>query len=241
MSLSNVIKDGQDIAYSISAFDPDSIDSSPEEQTPDGPKGGKIKLPGGPSPRPRMGSAPATDESPDERLARLEREAYEKGFEQGRKDGLALEQKQIEEQKIQMETLFSEFQGLKSVIFRDTEEDFITLCKLISRRIVREEVRTDPAVIKRTVRAALDYVADRTHLKICINPEDMEEVRRILPELASLSEGGTFQVVEDDAIEKGGCTMETGFGKINATVSDQCSTVEKVIDTAFNTVKQSKA
>ena len=36
-------------------------------------------------------------EDPKEKRARLEKEAYEKGFEQGRKDGLALEKRQMEE------------------------------------------------------------------------------------------------------------------------------------------------
>lgn len=236
MSLSNIIKSGQEIAYSITAFDPDTIDPSPEEHYPTGSRVGKIKLPGGPSPRPKVGGA-SSDETQEEQLARLEREAYEKGFEQGRRDGLALEQKQLEEQRLQMEALFSELQNLKSVIYKNSEEDLVSLCKLIARRIVREEIRTDPSVIQRTVRAALDFVADKTHLKISIHPEDMDEVRQILPELVSLTEGGTFQVVEDETLEKGGCTMETGFGKINATVSEQCESVEKVIDKAFHGTK----
>jgi flagellar biosynthesis/type III secretory pathway protein FliH len=48
-----------------------------------------------------------------------------------------------------------------------------------------------------------------------------------------MTEGGTLQVTEDEGVERGGCVLETGFGTIKATVSDQLSIIDKVIDRAF--------
>lgn len=233
MSLSRLIKGGDAVGYQISDFDLQGVrgGGDPPPREPGG--RGPVKLPGGPSPGLGLSRPEKLEESSEERLARLEREAYEKGFEQGRKDGLDLERKHLEEQRQEAERIFAGLRELKAVIARDTEEDLLSLCKLISRRIVREEVKTDPEVILRALRAALDFVVDKTCLKISVNPQDMEKIRHILPELASSTEGETFQVVEDRALARGGCLIETGFGRINATVEDQCAVVEKVIDEAF--------
>jgi flagellar biosynthesis/type III secretory pathway protein FliH len=246
MSWSNVIKPGENVTpYCIRPFDPDSLDPPPARTAPTPPKPGAVRLPGGSTPVSRAQNSPPGEdpekESPEEKLARLEREAYEKGFDQGRKDGLALEQKQIQEQRQQVEALFSELRGLKSSLFREAEQDCVTLSSLIARRILRAEIRTDPAVIQRTVREAFDFVADRSRLRISIHPEDMEEMHRILPELAAMTEEEAFQVVEDETLERGGCLLETGFGTINATVSDQCVVIEKALDEAFHSRNREEA
>ncbi len=132
-----------------------------------------------------------------------------------------------------MEALFSELRSLKSSLFREAEQEAVTLSSRIARRIVREEIRTDPALIRRTVRAAFELVADQSRLAVSVHPEDMEEIRRILPELASMTEGGGFQVKEDEAVDRGGCVLETGFGTIRATVSEQLSAIDKAIEQAF--------
>jgi len=233
MSWSNVIKKEEGLQFNIRSYDPDTVGQEDDDASLFRPETGALVLPGGPLPRPGNGNGREETESPEERLDRLEREAYEKGFEQGRKDGLELENKQIEEQRQQMEALFSELRSLKSSLLREAEQEAVTLSSRIARRIVREEIRTDPALIRRTVRAAFELVADRSRLAVSVHPEDMEEIRRILPELASMTEGGRFQVKEDEAVDRGGCVLETGFGTIRATVSEQLSLIDKAIEQAF--------
>lgn len=243
MSWSNVIKPGEEVTtYCIRPFDPDSLDAPSEKSEPAETKPGTVRLPGGSSPVSHGRTSPDREEDEEEsledRLARLEREAYEKGFDQGRKDGLALEQKQLQDQKKQVEALFSELKGLKGMLFREAEQDCVTLSSLIARRVLRAEIQSEPAVIQRAARAALDLVADRSRLRISVHPEDMEEMRRILPELAAWAEEDAFQVVEDETLERGGCLLETGFGTINATVSEQCNVIEKALDEVFRSTNR---
>lgn len=236
MSLSNVIKNSDNSQFNIRTFDPEVISPGHDDTIPPstGPKG-SLRLPGGPPAGESKGPYPHEEaETPQDKAARLEREAYEKGFEQGRKDGIALEKKQLDEQRQQMETLFSEIRGLKATLLKEAEHDMITLCTLIAKRIVREEIRTDPTVIHRTIRAALDHVADGSRISISVHPEDMEEIRGILPELSSLSDGGQFQVVEDETLDRGGCILETGLGRINASIREQSASIESLIERVFN-------
>jgi flagellar assembly protein FliH len=167
------------------------------------------------------------------RLARLEKEAYEKGFEQGQKDGLALEKSKVTEFGKQLENLFTGLRDLKPRIFSESEGEILKLVVMIARKIVHEEIKMDNKVIVNTIRSALSFLVDKRRLKIVINPDDMEEVRKILPDLSRLTKGGHFQLTEDHSIEKGGCILETGFGRINATIADQLSMLEEEIEKRF--------
>jgi flagellar assembly protein FliH len=176
----------------------------------------------------------AREEMTKERLERLEREAYEKGFEQGQRDGIALEKRQMEEKAKEMETLFLGLQNLKSKVLFETEAQVLKLSMMIARKIIREEVKTDRGIIERTITSALKFIVDRSRLQVRLNPEDLEEVRKLLPELACLSKGGPFELVEDRSIEAGGCVLETGFGIINATIEDQLDELGQEIEKTFH-------
>ncbi len=183
---------------------------------------------------PNRGQTPNEEtEDPETRLARLEREAYEKGFAQGQKDGLALEERQIQEKGKQLDALFAEFNGLRVQIHTEAEKDLLKLSFLIAKRIIGQEIATNPQIIGQSIRSAMKFLVDKHHIRILINPEDMEEVRKILPEIARLARGGKFQVVEDRAVDRGGCLLETGFGRVNATLDDQLEMLEKEIDEEF--------
>ena len=70
-------------------------------------------------------------------------------------------------------------------------------------------------------------------MRIIINPDDMEEVKKMLPDLSRLTKGGKFQLTEDSSVGKGGCMLETGFGRVNATIEDQLDEIIKVIDKEY--------
>ena len=176
-------------------------------------------------------------ESTQDRLARLEREAYEKGFEQGRKDGLDLEKRQIDEKGKQFEALFQELSHLKNRLVTEAEGDILNLSLSIAKQIIRQESTTDSHIIINTIRSAIQFVSDNNRIEIILNPKDMQTVKKILPDLAELTKGGQFHLQEDRVIERGGCMIETGFGQINATLADQLWRIEKEIRQEFESSK----
>ncbi|MBW1802636.1 MAG: hypothetical protein JRJ85_18120 [Deltaproteobacteria bacterium] len=208
-----------------------------------------IKLPVGKNPfyasqeKPEEEDGTDTSEEEDvgEKLARLEREAYEQGFEQGRKDGLALETRQMEEKGKQFDALFSEINQLKGKIYIETENDMLKLSMLIAKRVVNAEIQTNEHIIGKTIEAASAFLVDKSRIRIKLSPEDMGEVKALLPDFAAMGKGGQFQLIEDHSIQRGGCIMETGFGRINATIEDQLKELEKTIDQQFEASKRELA
>jgi flagellar assembly protein FliH len=167
------------------------------------------------------------------RIARLEREAYEEGFAQGQRDGLDLEKSKMEEMGRQYEALLTELRDLKIHIFRDSEGEMLRLIELVLKKIIGEEIKTGEAIIRHSIKSAANFLTDKRKVRIIINPEDMEEVKKMLPDLSRLTKGGNFQITEDPTIGKGGCMLETGFGRVNATIDDQLDEIVKVINKEY--------
>jgi flagellar assembly protein FliH len=182
---------------------------------------------------------PAKEEDFKTKVARLEREAYEKGFAQGQKDGLDLEKSKMEEMGRQYEALLAELRDLKLHIFRDSEGEMLQLIELIVKKIIGEEIKTDEAIIMHSIKSAAKFLTDKRKVRIIINPEDMEEVKKMLPDLSRLTKGGNFQLTEDPTVGKGGCILETGFGRVNATIDDQLDEIMKVIEKEYHMIKRS--
>lgn len=175
-----------------------------------------------------------------ERLARLEREAYEKGFEQGQKDGLALEKRKMEEVRKQIEEMLVGLRDLKPRIYAETEEELLKLAILVARKVIGEEIKNNSGIIGNTIKHAMKFLSDKRKVRIILNPDDMDEVKKLLPDISAITKGGHFQLSEDKAVSRGGCILETGFGRINACIEDQLDNVEKEIERLYKTVSGDK-
>lgn len=169
-----------------------------------------------------------------DRLARLEKDAYEKGFEQGQRDGLALEKRKLEEVRKQIEEMFVSLRDLKPRIYEEAEGELLKLSMLVARKVIGQEIKTNSGIIGNTIKSAMKFLTDKRKVRIILNPDDTEEVKKILPDLSAVTKGGYFQLSEDRGVSRGGCVLETGFGKINACIDDQLSSLEEEIQRQYH-------
>lgn len=196
-----------------------------------------LKRPGAPPSKekePEREPEPEREEDLQERIAIQEREGYEKGFAQGLKDGRDLEEGQRKEMAKRLETLLDELGRLKEQIYTETEQEMVRLSVAIARKITRSELRAGSYRIEETIRAAMRLLVDTSHVRIRISPEDMEDVSRLVPSLAVDTKAGRIEIMEDHAVHRGGCLLQTGFGNVNATIEDQIAMVEKEIERVLN-------
>jgi flagellar assembly protein FliH len=168
-----------------------------------------------------------------ERIELLEREAYEKGFEQGQKDGMALGEKRVEQTLLQLEGLLASLMDGKKQLYREAEGELLQLSMEIAKQIIRKEIEGDREVIARSVRSALGFLSDKSMVRVLISPEDLREVRRLSSDLSETYRIGNLQVAEDKSIRRGGCIIETGFGRINATIDDQLAELAREMTEEF--------
>jgi flagellar assembly protein FliH len=244
--LSKLIKNGNPPLFNIGSYEADFVKqdrSTPKSKNTDYHGG----LPLGEDPSVSAWNLPVVekvreDQDSEEglkaRLAKLEKEAYEKGFEQGQRDGLALEKKKMDEMGRQIEALCAGLRDLKPQIYSESEGELLKLSLLMAKKLLGEEIRTNSGIIGNTIRSCLKFLVDKRKVRIVMNPDDMDEARKILPDLAKLTKGGHFELTGDNSIERGGCILETGFGKINATIDDQMSMLEEVIEQQYQSFRK---
>lgn len=154
--------------------------------------------------------------------ARIENEAYEKGFAQGEKDGMETGQKRLEVVLRQMAALLREIDDRREALFREDEQGLIEFALCVIKKIVRREGQLGAGIIKDTLRAAFRQVEENRRTVLHLNPADYKYLLahpQGLPFV--LGDRERIKILEDDTLSAGGCLIETDYGIIDATVEGQ--------------------
>ena len=157
-----------------------------------------------------------------ERSLLIEKEAYEKGYAQGEKDGLELGQKRIDTMIHHLESVLREMERQRKELHRLYEGEMLQLVISLSQKILRHELTVQEGVIQATLREALKDMVDQRKIIIHLHPADYQSLLSH-PEGLPLTtdEGGGVKLVEDHSITRGGCLFETSFGETDATIEGQ--------------------
>jgi flagellar assembly protein FliH len=175
-----------------------------------------------------LGQGSRTSESSSQQQAEeIARQAYEKGFAQGHADGQELGRKEMASKIQGLEQILKELSECKARFCLEAEAQVLELTLCLAEEIIRHEARCRPEVVQETVRAALQMIAQKSELKICLNPRDMEHVKEFLPELEhELSLVGPLEVEANPTVGEGGCFVETDCGIVDARLEEQWEVVK---------------
>ncbi|MCP4646033.1 MAG: hypothetical protein GY851_36655 [bacterium] len=150
------------------------------------------------------------------------REAYDEGMRRGEEAGRTQFQESVEGAAESLRETAAALIQARSEFLEALELDLVLLAQAAAERIVRREIRTDPDLVRTTVRAALDNLLDREHVTVRLNPKDLETLRE---QEVSLLEGfdgvKRLDVVADESVEPGGCLLDTETVHVDARVDAQ--------------------
>lgn len=181
------------------------------------------------------GDGNKTGAIPKEELAALEAQARQReqaaraaGYAEGEKAGMEMGRKAVAPVVAQLRQTLVALEKLKKQLVAKAEVEAVTLAMAVGRKIVHQEIRTEPRVVRNTVRAALERVVERDGIRVRVHPQDMEIVgtdgedaySRLKDEMASV----TFEA--DATVAPGGCLVETRFGDIDACIDNQLEWIE---------------
>lgn len=161
-------------------------------------------------------------------LSEIEKEAYEKGFDEGQKAGCEIGEKMVEALLKQYSASLEELNNLRRNVLAISEREVIHLALEIARKIIKREVAIDEEIILTLVKVALKRVGDQTLITIRVNPKDYNVIQRY-PSIRSGSEplNDGIKLVEDSLISRGGCVIETESGLIDARIEEQLREIGK--------------
>ncbi|MHC4083131.1 MAG: FliH/SctL family protein [Planctomycetota bacterium] len=164
-------------------------------------------------------------------------EGKQRGLGEGREEGRRLgHEEAINELRSRLEQLIpawtealESFEAQRKDLLLAAREDILELALTMGSKITHRVIETDPNVVTDQVAEALALVADASAVTVSVNPKDRKLVEKVL--------GGIVEKIgicthvdlrEDDKINAGGCVLNTGKGRIDATVDRQ---IERIVDT----------
>lgn len=170
----------------------------------------------------------------------VQRQAHEAGLQQGYQEGIksggeaALQQ--VHQMIHQVRDLYVQAVKQRQWLMQSVEPELARLSVKVAEKILGQEVRTQPDAIIGIVKAALAGVGDREEVTIRVHPEDFEVAHQQKSVFERMVEGlKKFEIVADQAIDQGGCSIETNLGNVDARLVTQITTLRNALEEAAKT------
>lgn len=165
-------------------------------------------------------------------------QGHKAGYEQGLQEGRDAGRKEAHQEMLQalaaLEARWSQaaaqFDAQQAQLDREARMAVLELAVKLAHKIVHRVVEVDPAVVQDQVAEALSHVLRPHDVTIRVHPLDHALAAEALPKLtAQFRELRHVQVVEDQAVDRGGCIVSAGQGEIDARVETQLQRISELL------------
>lgn len=160
----------------------------------------------------------------------LSRQAKENGYNDGFRLGLQEGQKQYETAIKEARIVVAASENDYIHRIEEAEPTIVKLAIKIAEKIIAEKVAENPEHWISLVKEVINEVREQSHVKLYIHPNwydltlsHKEELRLLLPNCESL------YIYPDVHLEENGCTIETPYGKIDASVDSQLAEIKHTL------------
>lgn len=148
------------------------------------------------------------------------------GKEQGYAEGLAQGQAQIKEQAEYLEQLIHSLGAPLEDVDFEVEQQISSLAMMVAKHLVRRELKTDPGQVIAAVRQAVSVLpVSARDVRVYLHPEDAALVREAMSLNETSEDEKRWRVVEDAALTRGGCNVESETSRIDATVETRLASI----------------
>jgi flagellar assembly protein FliH len=158
---------------------------------------------------------PPVDPAEIEEAARVQ--GYNVGFEQGHAAGLAAAEQATGDALRRLQVLVASVHENHAAFFRAAERQVVDLALQIAQKVVEREVENMPDLAVNVIRAALEEMDARTAVRIRVNPDDAELLRRRWSQVVPAGAGADrIELQADERVQPGGGIVETTHGEVDA-------------------------
>ena len=147
-----------------------------------------------------------------DQIDRLHRTAHSEGFEQGYRDGqasAAAEAAKLAELLRNVAADFDEFD-------RNIADHVLSFALVVAQAVLRTDLDHRPELIIPVIRESLAEFPTTGHSRqLHLHPQDAAIVKQHASDLVT---SGRIEIIEDAAIERGGCRLRSDIGEVDATL-----------------------
>ncbi|TFG82997.1 MAG: flagellar assembly protein FliH [Spirochaetales bacterium] len=166
------------------------------------------------------------------RVDEVTKDAFRKGFDQGREDGFKEGKNEVDRLVGRLHTILERAMDKRSEILEQTEGQIVELVLLVARKVVKTISENQKNVVISNIAQALRKLKTRSDIIIKVNLADLQLASDHVKDFIEMAENAKrITVLEDSSIDRGGCVIETDFGEIDARIQSQLHELEeKILD-----------
>ncbi|MCX7025539.1 MAG: flagellar assembly protein FliH [Spirochaetes bacterium] len=166
------------------------------------------------------------------KLDAVEKEAFKKGFEQGREDGFKEGKAEVERLVGRIHVILEKAMDKRGEILEQTEAQVVELVLLLAKKVVKVISENQKNVVISNIAQALKKLKTKSDVIIRVNLADLQLASEHAKDFIAQAENAKrVTIVEDTTIDRGGCIVETDFGEIDARIASQLHELEeKILD-----------
>ena len=146
-------------------------------------------------------------------------------FERGRREDDSHRTAVVTEMAHSMERALGDFASARDGYLAQVEQEVVRLALSIATRILHREAQMDALLLSGAVRVALGQLSDTTEVRLRIPASQHQlwsEMIHLMPNLPLRP-----QLIADDALQAGECTLETHLGSVDLGVKAQLAEIER--------------
>ena len=162
----------------------------------------------------------------DDRIATLERDAYQKGFEAGRNSGFEMAEKKVEAILGRFTDALERLATARQQVVSETNRDLVRLAAEIARKLVEREIRIDEEIVLTLVQVALNRLNQNASITVYLNPEDLVFVQARLEATPQQFSERDLRLKAREDLKRGDCLLESGYGNVDGRLSEQFKRIE---------------
>ncbi|SFQ97026.1 flagellar assembly protein FliH [Desulfoscipio geothermicus DSM 3669] len=151
---------------------------------------------------------------------KINTEAAREGYAEGYR--AAMEEARNEAKKIRAEarTVLARAEEARREKLASLKTEIRNLALEIAEKLVNRELELDPDAVLAIVKESIQLVSNRKYVVLWVHPAEKEMCEkhreRLLGHLPPRAE---LQIMTDEAVGRGGCVVETDYGKVDARLS----------------------
>ncbi len=168
--------------------------------------------------------------------AELHQHAYQKGFADGKKQGIPEGEKkgfEFATQKLEpvltmLQEALTQVGSIQEVTSQRIEKEIVELSLAIARQVICREISLDSEIVVCVAQEALSKVEDPGNIKIKMNTSDLQFLKEAKSQLTDrIANIDNVTLEAEESIQSGGCVIETDSGEIDARIEKQLQAIEE--------------
>lgn len=163
----------------------------------------------------------------EEEAVSLKYESKAQGYEEGYESGKESVEKDFLPKLNILDESLRQLEEEKQRQLKKYDEDIKDIIISVAKKIIKQEIKEDPQIIKNNVLTVIEKISECKMLKIFVNPADIELIEKYKKNIESHLPGlKKLTIYPEEDIMPGGCKVETEFGSFDASIEQQISEME---------------